>query len=131
LKIFCGTDIIETDRIKKAIEGTKGFTEKIYTKNEIEYCTNKKEGRFKSYAARFSAKEAVAKALGTGFTGKIRPIDIEILNDDFNKPYVKFHGAIKEQFEEKKIKKMDLSISHCEDYAVAYFVAVTEEDENE
>ncbi|MFO7636180.1 MAG: holo-ACP synthase [Clostridia bacterium] len=126
MRIYCGTDIVEIHRIKKALDETAGFREKIYTENEIKYCEEKKSQRYKSYAARFSAKEAVAKALGTGFDKDIQPFDIEILNDEKNKPFVRLHGKISEEFIKREITRTDLSLSHCDTYAVAYFVALGE-----
>ena len=71
MKTFCGTDIIEIGRIKKSIEkkGTK-FINKIYTQNEIEYCESKKNVKFQHYAARFSAKEAIFKAISKALDNK-------------------------------------------------------------
>lgn len=131
MKIYCGTDIVEISRIRKALEETQGFRERIYTSGEIAYCESKKQQKYRSYAARFSAKEAVVKALGTGFGAGMRPMDIEILNDDNNKPYITLHGAASGEFAKRNITLYDISMSHCDEYAVACFIAMGKGEENE
>lgn len=120
MKIACGTDIIEIDRIKKSIEnvGSK-FVNEIYTKNEIAYCESKKNMKYQHYAARFAAKEAAFKAVSNFLKQKydITWKNIEIINNKMNKPEIKF---IKVKFEQ--IVSIDISISHCKQYAVATVV---------
>ncbi|WP_297405865.1 holo-ACP synthase [uncultured Cetobacterium sp.] len=108
-----GNDIVEISRIEKAIL-KKGFLEKVFTEKEIELIKSK-GGRAESYAGRFSAKEAISKAFGTGVRG-FKLTDIEILNDELGKPIVSLKGILKER--EKKVK-IELSISHCKEYATA------------
>lgn len=108
-----GNDIVEISRIEKAIL-KKGFLEKVFTAKEIELIKSK-GNRVESYAGRFSAKEAISKAFGTGVRG-FKLTDIEILNDDLGKPIVSLKGILKER--EKKVK-IELSISHCKEYATA------------
>lgn len=108
-----GNDIVEISRIEKAIL-KKGFLEKVFTEKEIEFMKSK-GNRVESYAGRFSAKEAISKAFGTGVRG-FKLTDIEILNDDLGKPIVSLKGILKER--EKKVK-IELSISHCKEYATA------------
>ncbi len=122
MKITCGTDIIEIDRIKQSIEtmGNK-FLERVYTKKEIEYCENKKIQKYQHYAARFAGKEAVFKAISEYLNDKysIGWKDIEILNDDRGKPEVKLLMEIKE------IDQIDISISHCKLYALANVIVTS------
>ena len=108
-----GNDIVEISRIEKAIL-KKGFLEKVFTEKEIELMKSK-GNRVESYAGRFSAKEAISKAFGTGVRG-FKLTDIEILNDELGKPIVSLKGILKER--EKKVK-IELSISHCKEYATA------------
>lgn len=108
-----GNDIVEISRIERAIL-KKGFLEKVFTEKEIELMKSK-GNRVESYAGRFSAKEAISKAFGTGVRG-FKLTDIEILNDDLGKPIVSLKGILKER--EKKVK-IELSISHCKEYATA------------
>lgn len=111
-----GNDIIEIERIRKGIDahGLR-FIERIFTKEEQDYCLKYKDP-VPHFAGRFSAKEAIVKALGTGFGEHASWQDIHILNDAHGKPSVHFSNIL-----EKKLKntKMFLSISHCELYATA------------
>ncbi len=104
-----GVDIIEIERIKKAM-GQKGFMERIFTYKELEYI---KERDFKTetVAASFSGKEAVSKALGTGFRG-FGFRDIEILRDDLGKPYVVLYEGALKRAEELGYESISLSLSH-------------------
>lgn len=121
MQITCGTDIIEINRIKKSIEelGEK-FLNRIYTQKEIEYCESKKVQKYQHYAARFAAKEAIFKAISKDLNDKyeIGWKDMEILNDKQGRPQVKIKGVQKEN--------IDISISHCKDYAVAMVVMLVE-----
>jgi holo-[acyl-carrier protein] synthase len=108
-----GTDIVEISRIKKAIERTPTFLAKVYTEKEIEYISQKKNP-YPSYAGRFAAKEAIAKAFGTGVR-EFSLLDIEILNDELGKPVVSLFGKIGEKYK----GKLNLSISHSREYATA------------
>ena len=121
MKIRTGVDIIEMERVKNSIEETGGkFCEKVYTKREIEYCESKKIQKYQHYAARFSAKEAIFKAISLDLKNKydIDWKDIEILNDESGRPYV---NILKQDIE---INSIDISISHCKEYAVASVIAV-------
>ena len=131
MNITCGTDIIEIDRIKAAIIKTPSFKDRIFTKNEQDYCFGKKAGRYSSLAARFAAKEAVAKALGTGLGSKASPLDIEVLNDTLGKPYVSLKGITKETFRLIGAENIDISLSHGKDYAVAFAVITYKEEKHE
>lgn len=117
MKVKCGIDIIEVDRIQKSIEEFgDSFINRIYTVNEIEYCESRKAVRMQHYAARFAAKEAIFKAISELLDSKfnIEWIDIEVLKREDGKPYVKLREDLQE-----KINSIDLSISHIKDYAVA------------
>ena len=120
MKIRTGTDIIEIERVKSSIEDTDGkFCERVYTEKEIEYCESKKMQKYQHYAARFAAKEAVFKAISSGLKSKydISWQDIEVLNDEAGKPYV----SIQDKYMQD-IESIDLSISHCKEYAVVSVV---------
>ena len=126
MKIKCGTDIIEIERVKQSIEETDGkFCERVYTKKEIEYCESKKNQKYQHYSARFAAKEAVFKAISELLQNKfdISWQDIEIINDDNGKPYV---NIFKKEIMQN-IETIDLSISHCKLYATANVVVLYKE----
>lgn len=119
MNITCGTDIIEIERIKKSIEKLgDNFLNRVYTIKEIEYCESKKKQKYQHYAARFAAKEAVFKAISKELEDKykINWKDIEVLNDEQSRPYV----LIKNE----KRTDIDISISHCKEYAVATVVMI-------
>ena len=125
MEIYTGTDIIEIDRIKDAIK-SDAFIKKIFTEKEIEYCESKRDpARIQSYAARFAAKEAIFKAIS-----KVLLLDygmewksIEILKEETGRPYVN----LKIDNKKRQNLKIDVSLSHIKDYAVATAVAIYEE----
>lgn len=120
MNIYCGTDIIEIKRIEKAIETKEEkFLKKIFTDKEIEYC-EKKEQKYEHYAARFAAKEAIFKAISLKTKEPIKWKMIEITNTKGVKPIVNFLEKI------EKLQAIDVSISHCKDYAIANAIAIFE-----
>lgn len=119
-----GTDIISVSRIQRAIENNERFTDKLFTPGEIAYCESR-ASKYQSYAARFAAKEAVMKAIGTGWDGVINWLDIEVVADALGKPGIKCHNASQAFMEQQGIESIQLSLSHEKDYAVAFVVLVT------
>lgn len=123
MAIRCGVDMIEIDRIKKSLESLgASFRDRVFTEREITYCEGKKAAKFESYAARFAAKEAVSKALGTGIGEGVAWKDIEVLNEPSGQPILVLHGRAKFFFEKLGTADISLSLSHCKSYAVAYAV---------
>lgn len=122
MSVYCGVDIIEIERLKKSIEEIDSFKERVFTKNEIEYCDKRNKARYESYAARFAGKEAVLKALGTGLAEGLEWKMIEILNDEKGKPNVVLSQKALELYEGLGARDIDISVSHCGSYAVAYVV---------
>lgn len=120
-----GTDIIEVTRIQNVMERDIGFREKIFTAVEIEYCESKKN-KFQHYAARFSAKEAMLKAIGTGWRFGIRFSDIEIYHDELGKPLIRVFEKAKEWSEKLAISKIHVSLSHIKEMATAIVIIETE-----
>lgn len=123
MKILTGIDIIEINRIKNSIEklGEK-FISEIYTNSEIKYCESRKVAKYQHYAARFAAKEAIFKAISKLLNNKFELSwkNAEILNDENGKPYIHFINTNIE----KDIEDIDISISHCQEYAVANVVVI-------
>lgn len=115
-----GTDIIEIKRIRKAIEKER-FINRYFTEREINQF---KERNFspQTVAGVFSAKEAIVKAMGTGFSG-FSPADIEVLKDESGKPYANIYNNAKSICDKKGIKNIHISISHCKEYAQGFAVA--------
>lgn len=120
MKITCGTDIIEIERVKESIEnvGTK-FIERVYTEKEIEYCESRKKQKYQHYAGRFAAKEAAFKAISKILDDKYSVCwkDFETINDGQCRPSIILHNINTE-----KIESIDVSISHCKEYAIANVV---------
>ena len=108
-----GIDIIEINRIAKAIEH-KNFLQKCFTRGETELIA----GRAQTAAGNFAAKEAVSKALGTGFKG-FSPADIEILRGESGEPRVNLRGAARKAFDALGASSVFVTISHCNEYAAA------------
>jgi holo-[acyl-carrier protein] synthase len=122
-----GTDIIECLRIAKMIERHgELFLTRVYTPHEIDYCTARKAAT-QHYAGRFAAKEAVLKALGTGWTRGIQWRDIEVRNEMGGRPRIALGGAAREHCERLGISEMLISISPCRTHAMAYAMAVGRE----
>ncbi|WP_075882779.1 holo-ACP synthase [Candidatus Protochlamydia sp. W-9] len=114
-----GNDIIEIERIQANIKKYgQRFLNRVFTKNEQIYCLNRKMPAL-HLAGRFAAKEAVVKALGTGFSQGISWLDVEILNDANGKPYVSISPLLTQLFSSPKLL---ISISHCHHYATAFAV---------
>ena len=120
--IGIGVDIIEIERVRRAVERHRGFVDRLFSAEEADYF--KRRGlNISSIAGGFAAKEAVVKAMGTGFT-VFGWKDIVIIKDCSGKPEVKLLGGAKHLCEYKGIEKILVSISHSRDYAVAQAVAV-------
>lgn len=111
-----GCDLIEIERVKKACE-KEAFFMRVYTENE----RRQADGRISVLAGTFAVKEAVAKMLGTGFRS-FMPKDVEVLRDDLGKPYVVLYGNAKQIAEEKKIRRIEVSISNTKEHAMAFAV---------
>jgi holo-[acyl-carrier protein] synthase len=126
-----GTDIIETLRIAHMIERHgELFIRRVYTDHEIAYCADKKAAT-QHYAGRWAAKEAVLKALGTGWIRGISWRDVEVRHKPGGGPVVALHGGAREVFERQGIHKMHVSISHCRSHATAYAIAEGPDEESD
>lgn len=124
--IGAGADIIEIERIKLAVERAgRRFLERVFTSGERAFCEARRD-RFACYAARFAAKEAVLKAMGTGLAG-CRWVDVEVDRSGGGSPEILLHGAAAEQAGEKGITAVLISLSHDRERALAFAVAVKED----
>lgn len=116
-----GTDIIEIKRIKHIMNKNKeAFMKKIFSDIECKYYGENND-RIESIAAGFASKEAVMKVLGTGLRG-ISFKEIQVLRDHLGKPYVNLYGEALKIADNKEIISIHLSISHSNDYAIAFAV---------
>ncbi len=119
--IGIGTDIFEVGRIKSRIKDEPSFAESVFTEVEIKYC-NQFRNRAERFAARYAAKEALMKALGTGWRHGISFKEIEVVNDSLGKPGVKLRGMALKKANELDVTEIHLSLSHTKDLAIAYVI---------
>ena len=121
-----GTDITECVRIEKMLQrhGTH-FLEHVFTDREVSYCSSKKRST-EHFAGRWAAKEAVLKALGTGWIGGISWKDVEAVNEIGGRPRIVLYGGAQKTANQLGITEVQISISHCSSHAIAYAIAVSE-----
>ena len=126
-----GTDIVECLRIAQMIERHgELFINRVYTPLEIRYCQSRKQST-QHYAGRWAAKEAILKALGTGWRHGISWRDVEVRNDQGGRPVVGLRGGAREAVELFGIRQILVSISHCRSHATAYAIALGTERKTE
>lgn len=116
-----GVDLCGVARIERAIE-KEHFYERVFTPEERAYLNQKGKSRAQSAAAMFAAKEAVAKALGTGFSGGVMPWNISVVHDEKGAPGAELSGAAKERLEQMGGASVRISLSHEGDSAIAFAV---------
>lgn len=117
-----GTDMIEIDRVIKACE-KEAFLTRFFTGEEIRLIRRDR----KKSADNFAVKESVVKLFGTGFSG-IMPADVEVLRDEYGKPYVNLYGAAKEMADRLGISRIHVSITNTRKYASAFAVGESNEE---
>ena len=120
-----GVDIVDIARMKRILERTPSFARKVYSDEERAYCLDKATPEV-HFASRFAAKEAVVKALGTGFSGGIGVRDIEVRRTSKGRPYVVLSGRAKEVARELGVRELPISLSYPHTEAVACAMAITE-----
>jgi holo-[acyl-carrier protein] synthase len=117
-----GTDIVEIGRFQRFIdEGNTPLLQRIFTAREIEVC-NARKGAAACHAARFAAKEAFLKALGTGLRNGLSWHDMEVVSDELGKPGLVLSGKAGDMFREKGLAATHLSLSHDGGHAIAMVV---------
>jgi holo-[acyl-carrier protein] synthase len=117
-----GVDLERVDRIRAAIERHgQRFLERVFTAGEIAYVEGRMR-RWESYAARFAAKEAAMKALGTGWDHGVRWVDVEIVREDGGRPELRFHGKAAEIAAQLGCRSANVSLSHTSDNAIAQVI---------
>ncbi len=121
-----GIDVIEVDRVRQALEraatGAR-FRVRVYTPGEIAYCESRGRARYQSYAARFAAKEAAMKALGTGWNRNVGWNEIEVYRERGRAPTIRLSGKAAEFSARRGIARFHLSITHTADSAIAHVIA--------
>ena len=113
------------DRIAASIDRLgQTFLDRIFTQGEQEYCNSMGKVAARHYAARFAAKEAISKTLGTGIAERVSWIEMEVIRDERGQPHVALHGGTKEYVEERGIEQIQLSLTHTDSAAAASAVAI-------
>ena len=124
--IGTGVDIIEVERVEQALTrpltGAR-FRTRVFTERETAYCESRGRPRFQSYAARFAAKEAVMKALGTGWNRNAGWADIEVVRERGRAPTIVLHGKAAEFARRRNIARFHLSLTHSDTTAIAHVIA--------
>ncbi len=116
-----GVDVIEVGRVRRIISRDTRFAERVFSPAEIAYCEGK-HAREQHYAARFTAKEAFFKALGTGWRDGMGWTDVAVQNDSLGKPEIVLSGRAAEVFSARGLTAVHLSISHTREHAVSVVV---------
>jgi holo-[acyl-carrier protein] synthase len=120
--VGAGVDLAEVPRIRATIERFgRRFVERIYTPAEIAY-VERKANRFERYAARFAAKEAGMKAIGTGWKRGVRWQDFEVANLPSGKPTLKLHGVAAAVAQRLAVRNISLSLTHTAEYGLAQVI---------
>jgi len=121
-----GIDLIEVERVRAALErpatGAR-FRARVFTEREIAYCESRGLGRFQSYAARFAAKEAAMKALGTGWSRNVGWRDIEVVRERGRPPAIELSGKAAALARRRKVSRFHLSLTHTALGAIAHVIA--------
>jgi holo-[acyl-carrier protein] synthase len=118
-----GTDLIETKRIEESIDRFgERFLERVFTPGEIAYCMRKKKNAAESFAARFAAKEAGAKALGTGISRGITWKELEVRREASGRPTLHLSGRAAELAGGMGVRRVQLSLTHSRELAMAIVI---------
>ena len=121
-----GVDIIEVERVERALTrpltGAR-FRSRVFTEREIAYCESRGRPRYQSYAARFAAKEATMKAMGTGWNRNVGWREIEVVRERGRAPGIVLHGKTAEFARRRNIANFHVSLSHTASTAIAHVIA--------
>lgn len=121
-----GIDVVEVDRIERALSRERTaerFRARVFTEREIKYCESRGVSRYQSYAARFAAKEAAMKAMGTGWNRNVGWSEIEVVRERGKAPTLELHGKSAAFARTKNISAFHLSLTHTAHEAIAHVIA--------
>ncbi len=124
--VSIGIDIIEVTRIREALARTPRLAERVFTPAERTYCESRGAGAAQHYAARFAAKEAAMKALGTGWAEGIAWQEIEVINNQAGAPMIHLSGQALERFNQLGATRAHVTLSHSRDSAIAQVIFESE-----
>lgn len=125
-QVGLGIDLVQIEHMEKILARTPSFASKVFSEAERDYC-DRSASPATHYATRFAAKEAVLKALGTGFAFGIHPRDIEVVRHPNGRPMAKLTGRAKEIAGQLKVVELPISLSYTHTEAVACAMAITED----
>ena len=120
--VSIGIDIVEVRRVRVACERTPRFVVRVFTEAERAYCDSRGAVAAQHYAARFAAKEAALKALGTGWRGGLKWQDVEIISNEAGAPALRFHNQARTLFQNSGADTAHLTLSHTTEHAVAQVI---------
>ena len=115
-----GTDLVNVERIARAME-KRGFSERVFTPAEIAYCSARRHS-YEHFAARFAAKEAFMKAIGSGWSETADFREIEVVAGNNGAPELVLHGKTRENFVQNKLRPARVSLSHTSTHALAFVI---------
>lgn len=122
-----GIDLVSTARIADMLDKHgEHFLSRVFTDAERTYCDASQKRRIEHYAARFAAKEAALKAIGTGWRNGIAWTDVEVLKQPTGRPLLRVHGKVAELAAQQHITRWLVSLSHTESHAIASVIALGE-----
>ena len=125
-----GIDLVDFSRIKDMVNSHGDrFLDRVFTRSEQRYA-DKNKNRIEKFAGRFAAKEAVLKLLGTGWRGKIKWTDIEVVHNSSGQPKVKLTGQVKKIADKMRIEQISISITHTANFAISSAVALANSNED-
>ncbi|MFH8366942.1 holo-ACP synthase [Streptomyces sp. NPDC018031] len=120
-RLAIGVDLVKVERVRRLLEDNPAAEAELFTPREIAYCAGRRN-RYAHLAARFAAKEATLKALGTGLGPRLRWTDVEVRNEPLGRPRIHLHGTAAELAGGPGGWSGEISLSHTDDYAVAQTV---------
>jgi holo-[acyl-carrier protein] synthase len=123
--VAVGIDIVGVERVARLLRENVGFEQEVFTEGELAWCGARRR-RLGHLAARFAAKEAVLKAIGSGVGKRMRWTDVEVVADATERPCVRLHGEVAGWAERRGLAGIDLSLAHTRSVAVAHAVALWE-----
>jgi holo-[acyl-carrier protein] synthase len=126
--VSIGIDVIEVGRVRDVLRRTPRFRARVFTDRERDYCDSRGAASAQHYAARFAAKEAAMKALGTGWAGGVTWHEVEITRDDAGAPVLNFTGRALELFRLSGATRAHVSLSHTAEHAVAQVIFESADD---
>ncbi|GAB3921841.1 holo-ACP synthase [Kribbella albertanoniae] len=130
MEIRVGVDLVHVPRLRRLLAEQPAIGGELFTPGELRACADRRN-TVSRLSARFAAKEAVLKALGTGLGPRMRWLDVEIANEPWGRPVVRLHGAAAAAGARLGARSVDVSLSHTGDFALAHAVVVTSGGDDE